>query len=157
MGTRQTLLTLFVAAALCSIGCESTRYDNGPAPVCVSAAGVWDVQMTADTGTGIVCPDRSVVWTLDQTGCNLTIHAESWDTADGATGDITDSRVYVDWTWFQDCYRYDETLDVTVNGDAMTGTYYMFRGQQVYPAYCPGLGLCSANVSGVRRVTRLQR
>lgn len=148
---RRTLLVLFVAAALSSIGCESTSYDNGPAPVCVSVAGVWDVTMTAETGTGIVCPNRSVVWTLSQSGCDVTIQSESWDTANGATGGVTDNRVYVDWIWLENCYRYHETLDVVVDGDTMTGTYYMFRGQAVYPAYCPGLGGCSATVSGVRR------
>ena len=148
---RRTLLTFFVAAALSSIGCESTSYDNGPAPVCVSVAGVWDVAMTAETATGIVCPDRSVVWTLSQNGCNVTIQSESWDSANGATGGVTDNRVYVDWIWLESCYRYHETLDVVVDGDTMTGTYYMFRGQAVYPAYCPGLGGCTAAVSGVRR------
>jgi len=151
VGTRRTLLTLFVAAALSSIGCESTSYDNGPAPVCVNVAGVWDVAMTAETGTGIVCPDRSVVWTLSQSGCNVTIQSESWDSANGATGGVTDNRVYIEWVWLENCYRYHETLDVVVDGDTMTGTYYMFRGQAVYPAYCPGLGGCSAAVSGVRR------
>ena len=116
-----------------------------------SVAGVWDVAMTAETGTGIACPDRSVVWTLYQSGCNVTIQSESWDTANGATGGVTDNRVYVEWIWLENCYRYHETLDVVVDGDTMTGTYYMFRGQAVYPAYCPGLGGCSASVSGVRR------
>jgi len=151
VGIRRALLTLFVAAALCSLGCESVSYDNGPAPVCVSVVGTWDVRITAESGTGIVCPDRSVVWTLDQNGCDVTIHGESWDTANGAIGGVNDNRVYVDWTWYEGCYRYHESLDATVDGDTMTGTYSMFRGQAVYPAYCPGLGGCSANVSGVRR------
>lgn len=153
MGTRRSLLTFFVVAAVCSAGCNSESFDNGPAPVCVGVAGVWDLDMTAETGTGIACPDRSVVWTFYQSGCSVTIQSDSWDTADGATGGVTDHRVYADWTWFQGCYRYHESLELTVDGDRMTGTYYMFRGQEVYPAYCPGLGGCSAIVSGVRRTS----
>jgi hypothetical protein len=151
VATRRSLVTVFLVAAVCAVGCESTNYDNGPAPVCVSVAGVWDIAMTAATGTGIVCPDRAVVWTFEQNGCSLTIHSEGGGSADGVTGGVIESRVYLDWTWFQDCYSYHESLDVTVDGDAMTGMYYLFRGQQVYPAYCPGLGGCSATVTGLRR------
>jgi hypothetical protein len=151
MGTRRLLLALFVVFALLSIGCETVSQDNGPTPVCVNVAGVWDVTMVSESGSGIVCPDRSLVWTLRQNGCDVTIEAETWDTANGATGGVMDGRVYVEWIWFQDCYRYHESIDVTVDGGTMTGTYYMSRGQAVYPAYCPGLGMCSATVSGVLR------
>jgi len=117
----------------------------------VRVDGVWEVTMVSKTGAGISCPDRSVTWTLSQSGCDVTIESESWDTASGASGGISDNRLSVSWTWFDRCYRYDESIDVVVDGDTMTGTYYMFRGQEVYPADCPGLGLCSDTVTGVRR------
>jgi hypothetical protein len=128
-----------------------TSYDNGPTPVCAGVGGVWDVSMVGESGTGILCPDRSVVWTINQNECDVTIVSETWDTANGATGGVTDNRLYAEWTWFESCYRFDESIDVTVDGDAMSGTYYLFRGQAVYPAYCPGLGICSASVNGLRR------
>ena len=151
MSACRLFLALFVVVTLLSIGCDSTSTDNGPARVCVSVAGVWDVNMVGEPGSGIVCPNRSLVWTLHQIGCDVTIEGESWDSANGAVGGVTDNRLYAEWTWFQDCYRYHESLDVTVDGGTMTGTYYLSRGQAVYPAYCPGLGICSASVSGVRR------
>jgi len=151
MNDRRLLIALFVAVVLFSMGCESESTDLGPTPVCVSVGGVWDVNMVGEPGTGITCPDRSLVWTIHQNGCDVTIESQTWDTANGAAGGVTDNRLHMDWTWFENCYRYHESIDVTVDGDTMTGTYYMFRGQAVYPAYCPGLGGCSATLSGVRR------
>jgi hypothetical protein len=130
------------------MGCESTSTDHGPTHDCVSVAGVWDINMVGDAGPGIVCPNRNLVWTLLQSGCDVTIEGESWDSANGA---VTDNRLYAEWTWFQDCYRYHASLDVTVDGGTMNGTYYLGRTQAVYPAYCPGLGICSATLNGVRR------
>ena len=153
MDTRRLPLALFVVATSFSIGCESESYDNGPTPVCDNVSGVWDVNMVGETGTGIACPDRGLVWTLHQNGCDVTIESETWDAANGAGGGVTDNRLYVDWTWFEGCYRYQESIDVTVDGNTMAGKYYLVRGQAVYPAYCPGLGICSAVVSGIRRAT----
>jgi len=127
---------------------EST--DSGPTPVCVDAAGVWDLTLVSESGTGISCPSRTLTWTLSQSGCGLTIEAPAWDPANGATGGISDDRVYIDWFRLEGCYRYTESIDVVVHGDTMTGTYYLVRGQEVYPAYCPGLGMCSAALDGVR-------
>jgi len=151
MNNRRLFCALFLCVALFSIGCDSESTDLGPAPVCVSVAGVWDVNMVGEPGTGITCPDRSLVWTIHQSGCDVTIESAAWDTANGAAGGVTDSRLYVEWTWFENCYRYDESIDVVVDGDTMTGAYYLVRGQAVYPAYCPGLGICRAALSGVRR------
>ncbi len=146
------LCVAFLVVAAISSGCDRVSYDNGPAPVCVNVAGVWDVNMVAETGTGIVCSDRGIVWTLHQNGCEVTIQSEAWDTANGATGGVGNDRLYVDWFWLQDCYFYRESIEVVVDGDTMTGAYYLVRGQEVYPAYCPGLGMCSAALDGVRRV-----
>jgi hypothetical protein len=107
--------------------------------------------MVSGTGSGIVCPDRSVTWTINQSGCDITIGSQEWDHANGATGGISGDRLYVEWSWFEGCYRYDESIDVTVGGDALAGAYYLNRSQAVYPASCPGLGLCSATLTGVRR------
>jgi hypothetical protein len=95
--------------------------------------------------------DRSLVWTIHQYGCDVTIETAPWDTANGATGGVMDNRLYVEWVRFENCYRYQESIDVTINGDMMTGAYYLARTQAVYPAYCPGLGLCRATVTGVHR------
>ena len=151
MNTCRPLLTLFVFVTLFSVGCDTESTDKGPTPVCVNVSGVWDVSMVGEPGTGITCPDRSLVWTIHQNGCDVTIESQTWDTANGAAGGVTDNRLYVEWTWFEGCYRYQESIDVTVDGGAMTGTYYLFRGQEVYPAYCPGLGGCSATLSGIRQ------
>jgi hypothetical protein len=146
-----TVRALFIVAVLICLGCETESVDPGPSVVCVLAAGVWEVSMVPESGTGISCPDRIATWTLNQSGCDVSIQAESWDPANGAVGSISADRLSVEWIWFERCYRYDESIDVTIEGDTMTGTYYMFRGQAVYPAYCPGLGVCSATVNGVRR------
>jgi hypothetical protein len=151
MDTRRSCCALFVVAVFFSLGCETESYDNGPTPVCVSAAGVWDVTMVAETGTGIACSNRTLVWTIEQNGCDVTLQPATWDPTTSATGGITDNHLYVEWTWFEGCYRYTETVDATVDGDMMTGKYYLARGQEVYPAYCPGLGMCSTSVNAVRR------
>ena len=151
MNNRRLFCALFLCVALFSIGCESESTDLGPAPVCVNVAGVWDVNMVGEPGSGIVCPNRNLVWTLHQNGCDVTIEGESWDSANGAVGGVSDNRLYVEWTRFEGCYRYQESIDVTVDGDTMTGKYYLVRGPAVYPADCPGLGICSASVSGVWR------
>ena len=151
MNNRRLLSALFVAVVLFSVGCESTSTDNGPPRVCGSVAGVWDVNMVGEPGSGIVCPDRSLVWTLHQNGCDVTIESETWDSANGAAGGVSDNRLYAEWTWLQDCYRYTESIDVTFDGGAMTGTYFLNRSRAVYPSNCPGLGICSASVSGVQR------
>jgi len=142
---------VLMVAALLGSACHTESTDSGPTPVCVDVAGVWDLTLVSESGTGISCPDRSVTWTLTQTGCNVTIGAAASDTANGATGGISDNRLYVNWFRLESCYRYTETIDALVHGDTMTGTYYLFRGQEVYPAYCPGLGMCSAALNGVRR------
>jgi hypothetical protein len=144
---------LFVVGALLSTGCESDTGEPGSSPVCVDVAGVWDVTMVGETGTGIMCPDRSLVWTVRQHGCDVTIESEAWDPANGASGGVVDNRLYVEWSRREDCYRYDESIDVTVDGDTMTGKYYLHRGQAVYPAYCPGVGICSAAINGGRRIS----
>jgi len=151
MDARGSCRALFVVGVLLSVGCETTSYDNGPSPVCVGVGGVWDVTMVGEAGSGIACPDRTVVWTIHQNACDITIEAESWDTANGATGGVSENRLYAEWIWFEGCYRYGESIDVTVDGDTITGKYYMSRGQAVYPAYCPGLGICSAALNGTRR------
>jgi hypothetical protein len=142
---------LFVLVVLFAAGCETESTDPGPTPVCISVDGVWDVNFVGEDGTGITCLDRSVAWTIHQYGCEVTIEAPSWDTANGATGGATNNRLYVEWVRFENCYRYDESLDVLIEGETMTGNYYLARTQAVYPAYCPGLGLCRATVTGVRR------
>jgi hypothetical protein len=151
MDARRTCCALFAVCVVLSVGCETTSYDNGPTPVCVNAVGVWDVTMVGENGTGITCPDRSLVWTVNQNGCDVTLQPGTWDPTTSATGGISDNHLYVEWTWFEGCYRYAETIDVIVDGDTMTGRYYLSRGQAVYPAYCPGLGICSSTVNGVRR------
>jgi hypothetical protein len=151
MDFRRPLCASFVIAALFAVGCKTESYDNGPTPICISVDGVWDVSMAGEDGTGITCPDRSAAWTILQSGCDVTIQSESWDTANGATGGVTDNRLYVEWVRFENCYRYGESIDVTIEGDTMTGNYYLVRGQAVYPAYCPGLGICHATLTGVRR------
>jgi hypothetical protein len=151
MSFTRLFCALFLVVAVISAGCESESTDPGPSPVCISVDGVWDVSMAREDGTGITCLDRGVVWTIHQHRCDVTIEAPSWDTANGATGGVTDNRLYVEWVRFENCYRYEESIDVTIDGDTMTGDYYLARTQAVYPAYCPGLGLCRATVTGVRR------
>jgi hypothetical protein len=151
MDVRRLSCALFVVAACVASGCESESTDPAPTPVCIRVDGVWDVSFVGEDGTGITCLDRSLVWTIHQYGCDVTIESAPWDTANGATGGVTDNRLYVEWVRFENCYRYQESIDVTINGDMVTGAYYLARTQAVYPAYCPGLGLCRATVTGVRR------
>jgi hypothetical protein len=148
---RRQFCAIFLVAALFSLGCETESTDPGPSPVCVSVAGVWDLSEVRGTGTGIVCPDRNLTWTIYQSGCDITIESQGWDHANGATGGISGNHLYVEWSWLEGCYIYRESIDVMVDGDTMTGTYGLVRGQEVYPAYCPGLGICSASLNGVRR------
>lgn len=145
---RSTLLLVLVAAMV-TPGCSGST-DPGR-PGCAGAAGVWDLTRVSQTGTGITCPETSLVWTLSQTGCDFTVASQAWDPANGATGAIWDSRLYAQWSWRQDCYQVTESIDVTVDGGTMTGEYFLLRSQAVYPAYCPGIGMCSASLSGVRR------
>ena len=150
MNFRRLFCAMFLVVTLLSPGCHTVSTDPGPTPVCVNVAGVWDLKMVSETGSGIVCPDRSVTWTVYQSGCDITIESQQWDHANGATGGISGDHLYVEWSWFESCYRYDESIDVTVGGDAMSGAYYLVRGQAVYPASCPGLGICSATLNGTR-------
>jgi len=145
---KRSLALVFVVAVV-SPGC-SVDTDSGRSG-CVSAAGVWDLSRVSQTGTGITCPATSLVWTLSQTGCDVTVASQAWDPANGATGALWDSRLYAEWSWLQDCYRYTESVDVMVDGGTMSGEYFLMRTQAVVPAYCPGLGMCSASLSGVRR------
>jgi hypothetical protein len=151
MDVRRLVCALFVVAACVASGCESESTDPAPTPVCIRVDGVWDVSFVGEDGTGITCLDRSLVWTIHQFSCDVTIESSSWDPANGAMGGVTDNRLYVEWGRFENCYRYDESIDVLVDGDTMNGDYYLARTQAVYPAYCPGLGLCRATVTGVRR------
>lgn len=151
MGVCRLTGAFLLLAAPFAVGCTTESVDSGPTRTCVNAAGVWDVTLASESGTGIVCPDAGRTWTLAQSACDVTISAASWDRANGAVGGISDNRLYVEWTWFEDCYVYRESIDVTIDGDAMTGTYYLVRGQHVYPATCPGLGMCSATLTGTRR------
>jgi len=139
---------LFLCVALFSVGCEKA---TDPSPGCVRVAGVWDVSMVGETGTGIACPDASLVWTLSQAGCDVTIASQTWPPFDGATGTLSGNRLTGRWEFREFCYRYLESIDIVVDGDTMTGTYYFIRAQAVYPADCPGLGICSAALNGVRR------
>ena len=150
MDARRPFCALFLVGALVAVGCETTS-DDGPTPVCDDVAGVWDVTLVGESGTGISCPDRTVVWSVGQDACVVSLTPGTWDATTSASGGITENHLYVEWTWYEGCYRYTEIIDVTVDGDTMTGTYYLARGQAVYPAYCPGLGLCSAAVDGARR------
>jgi hypothetical protein len=151
MNGRRLFCAMFFVVALFSIGCHTDSTDPGPTPVCVSIAGVWDLNMVSGTGTGIVCPDRSLTWTIFQSGCDVTIESQEWDHANGATGGISGNHLYVEWSWFEGCYRYHESIDVMVGDATFSGAYYLVRGQAVYPAYCPGLGICSATLNGVQR------
>jgi hypothetical protein len=58
----------------------------------------------------------------------------------------------MEWVYYEGCYRYQEQYDVTIDGNTMSGVYYLSRVQWVFPADCPGTGLCSSTVSGTRRV-----
>jgi hypothetical protein len=144
-GIIASVLVVFVVSLGCSEGGDPAR--SG----CDDVAGVWDLSRVSQTGTGITCPEANLVWTITQTGCDVAVTSAAWDAANGATGALSGSRLYLEWSWLQDCYRYAESMDVTVSGDTMSGEYYLVRGQAVYPAYCPGLGMCSASLSGVRR------
>lgn len=142
---RHSILALFLVVAQVSPGCNG---GTDPSPGCVSAAGVWDVSMVGETGTGIRCPDASLVWTISQTGCEFTVTSQAWDPATGA---VSGNRLYAQWSWRQDCYLFVEGVDVVVDGGTMTGEYFFARTQAVFPAQCPGVGMCSASLSGVRR------
>lgn len=146
---KRSILALVLVVAVASPGCGE---DTGPSrPACVGVAGVWDLSRVSQTGTGITCPEYSLVWTLSQTGCDVTVTSQAWNPANGATGALWGSRLYAEWSWLQDCYRYTESVDAVVDGGTMTGEYFLARVQAVFPAYCPGLGMCSASLSGVRR------
>jgi len=157
MNDRRLVCALFVVVTVFSDGCDTQSTDLGPNHSCVSVGGVWDVTMVGETGTGITCPDRSLVWTLAQNGCDVTLESQAWDPANGATGEVTDDRLHVAWSWFEGCYRYDESIDLVAASDTMTGTHYLIRGQAVYPAYCPGLGICRSALEGVKRAPAVLR
>lgn len=146
---KRSIVALVIVTGVVSWGCDGGT-DPGR-PGCVSAAGVWDVSRVSQAGTSITCPETSLVWTLSQTGCDVTFASQTWAPANGATGALWDSRLYAQWSWRQDCYLVTESVDVTVDGGTMTGEYFLVRSQATYPAYCPGLGMCSASLSGVRR------
>jgi hypothetical protein len=139
---------LFLVVALFSVGCEEA---GDPTPVCVSVGGVWDVNMVGESGTGITCPDASLVWTLSQTGCDVAIASQTWPPLSGATGTLSDNRLTGRWEVRESCYKYLESIDVAIDGNTMTGEFIHIRAQVVYPADCPGLGICSAALNGVRR------
>jgi len=158
MNARRSFCLLFGVVALISVGCETVSNDNGPTPVCVSAAGVWDLTMVSGTGTGILCPDRGLTWTIHQSGCNVTVESsQEWDPANGATGTISDNRLYVSWSWTQDCHEVHESISAAVDGDTMGGDYSRAVVRVVYGDYCPGGGICGAALSGVRRAPALHR
>ena len=142
-----------VAALLVAVGCSSDDSDPGwKCSATVDVTGVWDVSRTPSSGTGIYCPDVDTVWTLYQNACDVTVSAQSWDPANGRTGTITGNRLQMEWVYFEGCYRYEEDYDVTIDGNTMSGVYYLSRVQWVFPADCPGTGLCSSTVTGTRRV-----
>ena len=143
---------LLPVVLLLAVGCDVGGVDDS-APPChpANAGGVWDVRWV-DDGTGqISCDGASRAWTILQSGCDVTIESESWDPANGATGWAADGRLYVEWTWYQDCHGIRESVDATLSGDTMSGTFYRAVWQQVYPAYCPGSGICGAVLTGTRR------
>ncbi len=147
---KRSILALVLVVALVSPGCSG---DNDPSrPGCVSVAGDWDLSRVSQTGTGITCPETRLAWTMSQTGCEVTVTSTAWDPANSATGALWGSRLYAQWSWLEGCYQLTESIDVMVDGGTMTGEYFLVRAQAAYPAYCPGLGMCSASLSGVRRV-----
>ena len=139
------LVLVVVVSPGCNGGTDPSR------PGCVSVAGVWDLRRVGLTGAGITCPENGLVWTISQTGCDVTVTSQAWDPANGATGALWDSRLYAQWSWLEGCYQLTESIDVMVDGGTMTGEYFLVRAQAVYPAFCPGLGMCSASLSGVRQ------
>lgn len=144
---------LFCAAAVCGVGCSHDSTDPGwQCSATVDVTGVWDMHRTPASGTGISCSDLRNVWALGQSGCDVTISSEAWDPANGATASVVGNRLQLELVYFEGCYRYEEEYDVTVVGDTMSGVYYLSRVQWVFPADCPGTGLCSSTVSGTRRV-----
>ena len=152
MNAVRLLRTLALALAIGAIGCSSDSVtDSAPPCVPVDVAGVWDVHWT-DDGTGTTsCFDTPRVWTIRQSGCDVTIESETWDPANGVTGSARDGRFNLEWTWYEGCHGIRQTIDALVDGDTMAGTFYRAVWQQVYPAYCPGSGLCSASLSAARR------
>jgi hypothetical protein len=152
MSARRLVRSLVLAWVLGSIGCSSDSLtDSPPACVPVDVAGVWDVHWE-DDGTGTTsCYDVPRVWTIQQSGCAVTISSEDFDPANGAAGSARDGRISIEWTWYQTCHGFRESIDAVVDGDTMSGTFYRAVWQEVYPAYCPGSGLCSAVLTGTRR------
>jgi len=150
LGVPGLIRTSVLAGALVAIGCDTDPV-TGPRCVPVDVAGVWEVRWVDNGGGQIVCYDASRVWAISESGCNVTIGAEPWDPANGATGTAADGRLYAEWTWYEGCHGYRETIDATVQGDTMTGVFYRLAWQQVYPADCPGGGICSASLTGTRR------
>ena len=148
MNARRLFCALTLLVALFAVGCEGAA---DPTPVCVAVAGVWDVNIVPETGTGITCPDASLVWTLSQTGCGVTIASQTWPPLNGAIGTLSGNRLTGRWEFRESCYQDLESIDVAVDGSTMTGKFICIRGQVVYPAECPGLGSCSAALNGVRR------
>jgi hypothetical protein len=151
MNAGRVACAMFLVVAPLSIGCDTESYEDGPGRVCVNAAGTWDVTMVGEPSGTIVCPNRNVVWTINQIGCDVTIQTESWDPANGATGGLTDNYFYASWFWSQDCHEIHESINVTVDGDTMTGDFYRTVVRVVYGEYCPGGGICSASFNAVRR------
>lgn len=144
---------LVFAVALIGFGCSEETTDPGwQCAATVDVTGVWDLSRVPRSGTGINCPEVDNVWTLYQNACDVTVSSESWDPANARTGTVTGNRLQMEWVYDEGCYRYQEQYDVTIDGNTMSGLYFLSRAQWVFPADCPGTGLCSSTVSGTRRV-----
>lgn len=148
-----TVRALLFVVAFLGVGCGSESDDPGwQCDATVNVTGVWDLRRVPRSGAGISCLDLSNTWTLTQNGCDVTVVSQPWDPANGKSGTVTGNRLQLNWVYFEGCYRYEEEYDLTVDGDTWSGVYYLSRSQWVFPADCPGTGLCSSAVTGTRRV-----
>jgi len=135
---RQWAVLAVLAGAACGGG------DSGP--VCADFAGTWSFSPVPWGGVPNLCYG-SRVWTLSQTGCNVTVSAPAPDPANGATGHVQGEQLYIEWSWTpsQGGCTLREHVAVTLVGDRMKGNYGI---TQCTPTYIS----CAATVDATRQV-----
>lgn len=132
----QALVALIrVAALLVLVGCGGGG-DAPSAVTCSRVDGTWNVSL--DHGNGLVGRQQ---WTITQNQCELTLtgnpsddYGPSLGTAIGVAGV---GGLWATWTKSIDACRYYSRLDVTVNGNVLSGTLNWSRGSY-------GNGYCSS-------------
>ena len=135
------LAGLLISLFLCLSSCG--RDKSGPTYVCIQAGGTWNVAL--DYGNGL---QGQQMWTIVQTGCDLTLTGTPPDLygptlPDGTAGGYSfDSGLSAAWVNTWDTCRYYSNLDGTIISSMLTGTIYWTRS-----AY--GAGYCSSSMGQI--------